>query len=194
MSPRQRRSGVLTPTPSMTISGTITPPRSHGAVPGCRSTRSGLRPAQLQTLAASTFTFPNRILFGAGARGLLAGELARLGMTRPLVVTDPGLDRRGTDRAGRRPAGKTSGCLQRGPIQPDRGGRPGRSGSLSQRELRWTDRDRRRQPDRCRQGDPAAGHASRPARRLRLDPRRSGEDQTLDAADGRCSHDGRDGQ
>jgi alcohol dehydrogenase class IV len=38
-----------------------------------------------------TFTFPNRILFGAGARGLLAGEIARLGITRPLVVTDPGL-------------------------------------------------------------------------------------------------------
>ena len=41
--------------------------------------------------AASIFTFPNRILFGGGARGLLAGELARLGITRPLVVTDPGL-------------------------------------------------------------------------------------------------------
>jgi len=42
-------------------------------------------------VAVSTFTFPNRILFGAGARGFLAGELARLGMTRPLVVTDAGL-------------------------------------------------------------------------------------------------------
>ncbi|WP_406697584.1 iron-containing alcohol dehydrogenase [Singulisphaera sp. Ch08] len=40
---------------------------------------------------SATFTFPNRILFGAGARRLLAEELARLGVRRPLVVTDPGL-------------------------------------------------------------------------------------------------------
>ena len=39
----------------------------------------------------ATFTFPNRILFGEGARRVLAAELARLGVTRPLVVTDPGL-------------------------------------------------------------------------------------------------------
>jgi 4-hydroxybutyrate dehydrogenase len=39
----------------------------------------------------STFTFPNRIQFGAGSRCLLASELARLGITRPLVVTDHGL-------------------------------------------------------------------------------------------------------
>ena len=43
----------------------------------------------------ATFTFPNRILFGAGARASLAGELARLGMTRPLVVTDKGLEASG---------------------------------------------------------------------------------------------------
>jgi alcohol dehydrogenase class IV len=42
-----------------------------------------------------TFTFPNRILFGAGARGVLAVELARLGVTRPLVVTDRGLEASG---------------------------------------------------------------------------------------------------
>lgn len=39
----------------------------------------------------ATFTFPNRILFGNGARTALAGELAGLGVTRALVVTDPGL-------------------------------------------------------------------------------------------------------
>ena len=39
----------------------------------------------------ATFTFPNRILFGEGARTRLAEELARLGVTRPLVVTDAGL-------------------------------------------------------------------------------------------------------
>src|SRR4051794_22905715 len=37
------------------------------------------------------FTFPNRILFGEGARASLAGELDRLRVHRPLVVTDPGL-------------------------------------------------------------------------------------------------------
>jgi alcohol dehydrogenase class IV len=39
----------------------------------------------------TTFSFPNRILFGAGSRGSLADEIARLGMTHPLVVTDPGI-------------------------------------------------------------------------------------------------------
>ena len=39
----------------------------------------------------ATFTFPNRILFGPGARAELTEELARLGVRRPLVVTDRGL-------------------------------------------------------------------------------------------------------
>ena len=39
----------------------------------------------------STFTFPNRILFGDGASSELARELARLGVSKPLVVSDPGL-------------------------------------------------------------------------------------------------------
>jgi alcohol dehydrogenase class IV len=39
----------------------------------------------------SLFTFPNRILFEEGSRSCLAPELARLGVSRPLVVTDPGL-------------------------------------------------------------------------------------------------------
>lgn len=37
------------------------------------------------------FTFPNRIVFGEGARSSLCGELKRLGGQRPLLVTDPGL-------------------------------------------------------------------------------------------------------
>ncbi|QDV37111.1 iron-containing alcohol dehydrogenase [Tautonia plasticadhaerens] len=41
--------------------------------------------------AISTFTFPNRIRFGAGAIGELPPELERLGVHRPLVVTDAGL-------------------------------------------------------------------------------------------------------
>jgi alcohol dehydrogenase class IV len=39
----------------------------------------------------STFTFPTRILFGAGCRNLLARELERLRVTEPLIVTDAGL-------------------------------------------------------------------------------------------------------
>ncbi len=37
------------------------------------------------------FTFPTRVYFGNGARSSLAAELARLGVTRPLVVTDAGV-------------------------------------------------------------------------------------------------------
>jgi alcohol dehydrogenase class IV len=44
-----------------------------------------------EAAAVVTFTFPNRIRFGEGARNELGGELARLGVCRPLVVTDPGL-------------------------------------------------------------------------------------------------------
>ena len=45
--------------------------------------------------SVAIFSFPNRILFGAGARAQLASELARLGVTRPLVVTDTGIERSG---------------------------------------------------------------------------------------------------
>jgi alcohol dehydrogenase class IV len=41
--------------------------------------------------APVTFSFPNRILFGDGARNQLANELDRLGIERPLVVSDPGV-------------------------------------------------------------------------------------------------------
>ena len=41
--------------------------------------------------SVSTFTFPTRILFGPGTRSLLASELNRLGVARPMIVTDPGL-------------------------------------------------------------------------------------------------------
>jgi 4-hydroxybutyrate dehydrogenase len=41
------------------------------------------------------FTFPNRIHFGAGTRTTLAGELAQLGVRRPMVVTDAGLEATG---------------------------------------------------------------------------------------------------
>ncbi len=38
-----------------------------------------------------SWSYPTRILFGAGTRKALPEEAAGLGMTRPLVVTDPGL-------------------------------------------------------------------------------------------------------
>src|SRR5689334_3937198 len=41
--------------------------------------------------AVSAFSFPTDIRFGVGARRLLAGELERHGVGRPLVVTDGGV-------------------------------------------------------------------------------------------------------
>jgi alcohol dehydrogenase class IV len=43
----------------------------------------------------ATFTFPNRVVFGDGVRRELGGELARLGISRPLVVSDGGLSASG---------------------------------------------------------------------------------------------------
>jgi 4-hydroxybutyrate dehydrogenase len=70
------------------------------------------RPAELsvfpspQPQVAATFTFPNRILFEPGGRRLLAGELARLAVTRPLVVTDAGLVAAGITALVAGPLGK----------------------------------------------------------------------------------------
>ena len=51
------------------------------------------------------FTFPNRILFGEGARrGAARPSWPALGVARPLVVTDPGLVASGLVDRGRRPA------------------------------------------------------------------------------------------
>jgi 4-hydroxybutyrate dehydrogenase len=72
--------------------------------------------------AASIFTFPTRILFGAGARELLAGELARLGITRPLVVTDHGLLATGLVTEVLGPLGKPAvvfGEIQANPTEED---------------------------------------------------------------------------
>jgi 4-hydroxybutyrate dehydrogenase len=72
---------------------TITRQSSKSAPAAARPT-AGEEPSNLgvpPAVVVSTYTFPNRIVFGAGSRGLLTGEAARLGITRPLVVTDPGL-------------------------------------------------------------------------------------------------------
>jgi len=42
-------------------------------------------------MSFTTFSFPTPTLFGAGALSELPARLARLGIARPLVVTDPGL-------------------------------------------------------------------------------------------------------
>src|SRR3954454_3358344 len=41
---------------------------------------------------SAIFTFPTRIVFGAGTRATLAEELDRLRVRRPLIVTDAGLE------------------------------------------------------------------------------------------------------
>jgi len=55
------------------------PPTENRPIDGLRATLLG------------AFTFPTRILFGNGARTSLAAELGRLGVTRPMVVTDTGV-------------------------------------------------------------------------------------------------------
>jgi 4-hydroxybutyrate dehydrogenase len=66
-------------------------PNLAPAAPRAPAQRESRSWDETPALAFSTFTFPNRIVFGAGARDSLANELARLGVTRPLVVTDAGL-------------------------------------------------------------------------------------------------------
>src|SRR4051794_34996235 len=45
----------------------------------------------IETMSLTTFSFPTPTLFGAGALGELPIRNQRLGIRRPLVVTDPGL-------------------------------------------------------------------------------------------------------
>jgi alcohol dehydrogenase class IV len=74
-------------------SSAITSQSSHGATRPSTAARHDQAGSfdGAPGLSAATFTFPNRILFGTGARGLLGSELGRLGIARPLVVTDRGL-------------------------------------------------------------------------------------------------------
>ncbi len=62
------------------------------AEPGFGSHQDATGPSDpLKRPPAALFTFPNRVLFGEGARGLLAQEIGALGMRRPLIVADPGV-------------------------------------------------------------------------------------------------------
>ena len=47
------------------------------------------------TTGISTFSFPTRILFGAGSLGQLSKEIARLAIRRPLLVVDRGIVKAG---------------------------------------------------------------------------------------------------
>ncbi len=79
----------MTPTGSMAGAAQL-PIRSPAPARPATPDEVGSLPARTP-LFAPTFTFPNRIFFGAGPRNVLTDELARLGVSRPLVVTDAGL-------------------------------------------------------------------------------------------------------
>ncbi|MGZ3396627.1 MAG: iron-containing alcohol dehydrogenase, partial [Isosphaeraceae bacterium] len=55
------------------------------------SSQAQVSPDGLVAGTHALFTFPNRVIFGNGARAALAAELNRLRITRPLIVTDAGL-------------------------------------------------------------------------------------------------------
>jgi alcohol dehydrogenase class IV len=65
----------------------------HEAAPTTRGKlKTESRPTDgLLDSLSGTFSFPTRIVFGNGARSVLVEELARLGISRPLVVTDAGV-------------------------------------------------------------------------------------------------------
>ena len=46
-------------------------------------------------MAEATWNYPTRILFGVGAVADLGAEAKKLGATRALIVTDPGVTRAG---------------------------------------------------------------------------------------------------
>ncbi len=67
-----------------------------GLPTGSPATRSAAKPepglfGMPRGQGISVFTFPNRIVFGNGASRTLGEELSKLGIKRPLVVTDQGL-------------------------------------------------------------------------------------------------------
>lgn len=107
----------MTPGSSMTVLAQ----KPQGSPEPARPAEAELFPAP-EVPAAATFTFPNRIVWGAGVRTLLSVELARLGMTRPLVVTDPGLVASGLTAVVAGPLGKQTvvfGEVQANPSEDD---------------------------------------------------------------------------
>jgi 4-hydroxybutyrate dehydrogenase len=84
---------------------TMAPQKAPGSPLPAQTVEVGHVPPAIAQ-AVATFNFPNRILFESGARKLLASEVARLGMTRPLVVTDPALMASGLSTMVAGPLGK----------------------------------------------------------------------------------------
>ncbi len=79
----------MTPTSSTSVAPQSAPNRALSS-PASHPEASE-SPDRPTATTASIFTFPTRILFGAGTRKSLATELNRLGVSRPMIVTDPGL-------------------------------------------------------------------------------------------------------
>ncbi len=79
----------MTPTPRVTA----IPPWEPEGPSASRAARTGSAAGSDggPSPAHAIFTFPNRIVFGAGSVASLRTELGRLGVLRPLVVTDAGL-------------------------------------------------------------------------------------------------------
>ena len=111
-----------------------------------------------------------------GARKLLAGECERVGMRRPLVVTDAGVKAAGVlairARRAARDAARGLCRLRRDAVQPDRGGGARGDEPVRRPRLRRPRRGRRRLVDRLRQGRRDRGAPRRGARDLRDDRRR----------------------
>ena len=100
----------MTPTTSIRL----TPPLSRDSAPSSPSSRPE-RPESFDRPSgpsAAIFTFPTRILFGPGTRTLLASELSRLGVVRPMIVTDPGLLATGLVEQVMAPLGQAGRHLQ----------------------------------------------------------------------------------
>lgn len=67
------------------------PDRKSPGDPGLHERNDPVRAPRYDRMNLTSFSFPTRTLFGAGAIRELATQLPRLGVRRPLVVTDPGL-------------------------------------------------------------------------------------------------------
>ncbi len=113
----------------------------------------------------STWAFPTKIIFGAGAIGQVAEVSRDLGIQRPLIVTDPGIVKCGLVERLTGPlkkAGIAWSVFDRVEGNPTEASvLPGVEGKLGRRY-----RPGRRKRDRCRQGDPAQSHSRSAARGL----------------------------
>ena len=120
----------------------------------------------------------------------LPEECARVGITRPLVISDAGVRAAGVlDQALAALGATPHAVFDATPSQPDRGGRARGSRDVRRRTLRRADRGRRRFVDRSGQGRGDRRHARRAAGGLRHHRRRQPADQrSRGAADRGADH------